>query len=92
MHKTIDYKKVDISDAEYDYYKELVNRFSDKSKNINGDVYFRDLFETDEDGFITLIKTEKSIPWAILFFIQQIMISQRLRFIDDLRHGSSNDK
>ena len=84
MHKVIDYKKVDMSEDEYSYYKHLTEVFSDKEKNIEGTVYFKDLFDVDKDGFITLIKTEKSVPWAVLFFAQQIMISQRLRSIDDI--------
>ena len=85
MSKVIDYKKIDMSDVEFDHYKDLVKIFSDKDKNINGNIYFKDLFEVDSDGFITLVKTDKSVPWSILFFIQQVMISQRLRFIDSIR-------
>lgn len=80
MFKVIDYKKVDMSDDEYSYYKHLIKIFSDK--DINGDVYFKNLFDVDKSGLITLIKTEKSVPWAILFFMQQLMLSQRLRSID----------
>jgi hypothetical protein len=82
MYKVIDYKKVDMSDDEFKYYKHLVEVFSDK--NIDGSIYFKDLFDVDDDGFITLIKTEKSVPWAVLFFVQQIMVSQRLRTVDDI--------
>jgi hypothetical protein len=106
MHKVIDYKKVDMSEDEFNYYKHLVKIFTDKEKNISGKVYFKDLFDVDDSGFITLIKTEKSVPWAVLFFIQQVMVSQRLRFTDDinkafrkiderlkkLESGSKNDK
>jgi len=84
MHKVIDYKKVDMSDDEYNYYKHLVETFSDKDKNISGSIYFKDLFDTDKDGLITLIKTEKVVPWAVLFFMQQLMLSQRIRLIDGL--------
>ena len=87
MVKVIDYKKVDLTDAEFDFYKHLVNLFSDDTKKIKGDIYFKDLFEVDEDGFIILIKTDKSVPWAIIFYLQQVMIMQRLRFIDEFRKG-----
>lgn len=107
MYKIIDYKKIDMSDDEYNYYKHLVEVFSDKDKNISGRIYFEDLFDIDKDGLITLIKTEKVIPWAILFFMQQLMLSQRLRSIDNINKvlrkfdkrlkklensGSNNDK
>ena len=84
MYKVIDYKKIDISNDEYNYYKHLVEVFSDEEKNIKGTIYFKDLFDVDKSGLITLIKTEKSVPWAILFFVQQLMVSQRLRFVDDI--------
>ena len=79
--KIVDYKKVDMSEAEFDYYKEIVKTVSDNK--VDGESYFRGLFDTDKDGLITLIKTNKSIPWSVLFFIQQVQINQRLRLIDD---------
>lgn len=85
MHKVIDYKKVNMSEDEFNYYKYLVEIFSDK--DTKGSVYFKDLFDVDKNGFITLIKTEKSIPWAILFFMQQLMLSQRLRLIDKINEN-----
>ena len=82
--KVIDYKKVDMTDAEFAYYQQLIKKFSDTDQKVDGNKYFKDTFETDENGYITLIKTEKSIPWAVLFFIQQVMINQRMRVNDIL--------
>ena len=79
--KVIDYKKIDMSEAEFAYYKELTKAFSDDT--FSGEDYFRELFDTDENGLITIVKVEKSIPWAILFFIQQVQISQRRRLFDE---------
>ena len=81
MKVAIDYQSVDISKEEHDYYKELVKQLT--SDEIDGKEYFRELFSTDDRGFITLIKPKNSIPWVVLFFIQQVMISQRLRAMDD---------
>ena len=86
--RVIDYQKVDITDEEFTYYKELVTQTTDDK--IKGEDFFRDLFKTDEDGFITIITPKKSIPWAILFFVQQVMINQRLRYIDRLRKEKPN--
>lgn len=69
---------VEISQDEYDYYIEIIG-------NLNGTKDFVGLFEVDEDGFITIVKPTKPIPQIVLFFINQLMISQRLRWIDEMR-------
>lgn len=81
MKVAIDYQSVDVSKEEHDYYQELIKQLT--SDEIDGKEYFRDLFSTDDHGFITIIKPKNSIPWVVLFFVQQLMISQRLRAIDD---------
>lgn len=77
----IDYQKVNMTDAESEYYNQLVKQYSVDGKN--GADYFRNLFETDDNGMITIIKPTKSVPWVVLFFIQNIMINQRLRENDN---------
>jgi len=72
-------KTVDISDEEYKYYNELVKHF--------GSECFEDLFEVDNDGFISIITPIKNIPWSVLFFSQQVMVNQRLRIIDEFRQN-----
>ena len=78
--RAIDYKKVDMTDEEWKYYQELVKQYTGDTRK--GSDYFRSLFETDNDGIITIIKPASSIPWAVLFFVQNIMINQRLRSND----------
>jgi len=80
--KTVGNKQINISEEEYQYYLSLVERFTDEENEVSGKIYFEDTFDTNDDGFIVLIKTEKSLPWAILFFIQQVMLNQRLRLND----------
>lgn len=82
MKKAIDYKQIDVTKEEYDFYKELVKVFTDDK--IDGRDYFRDLFEVDSNGMITLIKTDKAVPWSVLFFVQQLMLSQRMRINDKM--------
>lgn len=76
------YKQVDMADAEFAYYKSLVKKYG-------GEQYFVDLFETDEDGFITLLTPKTAVPWEVLFFVQNVMINQRLRIIDNFRKGEN---
>lgn len=83
MIRAIAYRRVDMTDQEFSYYKELVSQFT--KDNDKGEEFFKDLFESDDDGFITFIKPNKPTPWAIIFFMQQVMITQRLRIIDNMR-------
>ncbi len=80
MIKGIGLRKVEISNQEYKYYQQLVKQYTD-DKNKGSD-YFANLFDTNDDGIITIIKATKSIPWEILFFIQNLMINQNLRQYD----------
>lgn len=80
MIKGIAYQKVEISDEEYKYYQTLVSKYTD-GKN-KGSEYFNDLFKTDKAGKIIIITPTKSVPWEILFFIQNLMINQHLRSFD----------
>lgn len=42
-----------------------------------------EVIKTDENGFIVSFEP-KSMPWGMIFFIQNIMINQRLRIVDQL--------
>jgi hypothetical protein len=74
MIKGIDNKKVDITEVEYKYYQELVKKCGADS--------FSDLFETDEEGRITIVRPTKSISWDVMFFVQNLMINQHMRSND----------
>lgn len=80
--KAMGYKPVDMADEEFAYYKALVKKY-------NGEQHFVDLFQTDEEGFITLLTPKNAVPWEILFFVQNVMINQRLRVIDKFRKGEN---
>lgn len=82
MIKGIGYQKVDITQDEFDYYKELVKAYTDDTHK--GEDFFVDLFEADKNGIITIIKPTRSIPWAVLFFVQNLMINQRLSRIEKM--------
>jgi hypothetical protein len=69
--KVIDYQNIDLSDAEWGYYQELV-------KQIGVDD-FRGLFKTDEQGIITQIAPTKPVAWVAIFWVQNCMLNQRLR-------------
>lgn len=82
MIKVIDFKGVEMSQEEYDYYQKITQDFT--NDNINGKDYFHDVFEVDEDGCISMLKfsTNLEIPWLVIVFLQNLMINQRLRRIE----------
>lgn len=77
--QVVDHKAVDMTDEEFAYYGKLVQEFTVGMSN--GKDQFRDLFEVDGDGCITLIHPpiRRQIGWGILFFVQNLMINQRIR-------------
>ena len=79
MIYVIDYKKVDMTEEEYNYYNDLIREFT--YGNTSGKEQFRDMFDVDDDGCISLIRPplKKEVGWAILVFLQNLMINQRLR-------------
>jgi hypothetical protein len=75
----IDHKAVDMTDEETAYYRKLVEEFTVGMSN--GKDQFRDLFDVDGDGCITFIHPpiKRQLGWGVLFFVQNLMINQRLR-------------
>lgn len=75
----IDHKSIDMMDEEYAYYKKLVVEFT--VGMVNGKDQFHDLFDVDDDGCITFIHPpiRKETAWGVLFFVQNLMINQRIR-------------
>jgi hypothetical protein len=75
----IDYKQVEMNEEEFEYYQTIVKEFTNGA--YSGKEQFRDCFEVDSDGCITIIKppVNKQTAWSVLFFLQNLMINQRLR-------------
>jgi len=75
----IDHKFVLMTKPEWDYYQQLVQQFSDPTKT--GADYFRDIFDSDDDGFVYNLRfpVVKQIPWAVVVFMQNIVINQQSR-------------
>jgi hypothetical protein len=68
-------KKIDLIDEEYDVYKDLV-------EEVGIDIIY-DLIQTDNDGCIYMLNSpQEVIAWKVLFFLQNLMINQRLRRIE----------
>lgn len=82
MKRIIDYKSVDITDEEWDYYNEIVKEFS--TPTYSGKEQFRGTFEVDGDGCISIINPplKKEVAWVVILFLQNLMINQRLRRVE----------
>ena len=76
MIKAIGNKKINVSNEEYSYFLSL--------KDVFGESSFAGLFETNDDGDITLIKPGLDNPtsMAVIFFLLNVMLNQRLRKLD----------
>jgi hypothetical protein len=90
--RIVDYKKVDMTDEEYTYYQQIIDTFSDGM--YSGKEQFRDAFEVDNDGCITLVKPplKKQVAWAVIFFLQNLMINQRMRRVERWAVEFINDR
>jgi len=80
MIKAIDLRKIEMTDEEYKYYQEITQKFTVNSTK--GSEYFHDLFETNDNGFITIIHPRKTIPVEVLYFMLNLQQNQWLRSYD----------
>ena len=79
--KIINNQNINLSDEEFEYFKHLCTQY--KTSESDGSIFFKDLFDVDKNGFITIVHPKTSIPWSIIHFMQQVQISQRLRFYSE---------
>jgi hypothetical protein len=71
-----------MTDEEFDYYKQLVKEFTYGA--YDGKDQFHDMFDVDSEGCISIIRPpfKKQVGWAIIVFLQNLMINQRLRRVE----------
>lgn len=82
MRKVIDYKSIDVTEEEWEYYNDIIKEFS--TPTYSGKEQFRGVFEVDGDGCISIIRPplKKEVAWAVIMFLQNLMINQRLRRVE----------
>ena len=85
--RVIDHKSVDMTDEEFNYYNKLIEEFT--YANYSGKDQFRDIFDVDQDGCIIMLRPplKKEVGWAVILFLQNLMINQRLRRMEDWIKG-----
>lgn len=74
--RSINFKKVLLTDSEYKEYQLICKRYT------NGENLFQDAFETDDSGRIIFIRSayDKEMSFEILHFLQNLTINQWLRY------------
>ncbi len=84
IKRIIDYKKLDMVNDEWEYYNKLIEIFS--VGNVSGSDYFHDIFDVDEEGYISFIRPPigKEVPWAVIIFLQNLQINQHERRRDKI--------
>ena len=84
MIRAIANKRLDLSDDELNYFLLLKEKFGEKC--------FKSLFETNKNGIITGImpSLNEPTPLPVIFFMFNVMINQRIRFMD-LKIGEINE-
>lgn len=73
MLRAIDNKAVELSEAEYEYYKLIIKEFGMKA--------FQNLIDVDDFGLITLVRPplDNVTPLGVIFFCFNVMLNQRIR-------------
>ena len=76
MIRAIANQRLDLSEDELAYYRDLEQQFGQES--------FRNLFKTDKNGFIVSVMPNLKIPtpMPVIFFMFNVMFNQRLRVLD----------
>ena len=79
----INHLPVEMTEAEHEYYQQLSQNLSNNGVSISNQL--RGTFEVDESGIIFIINPSagKQIQWGVLFFLQNLMINQRLRRMEN---------
>lgn len=79
MIQIVDFKKVDMTKDELDLYQKIVKSYTYGPNK--GEDFFKDLFETNDDGIILFLRppSKKFISFEIYLFLMSLMQQQHIR-------------
>jgi len=86
--RIVDNKKLDMTDDEWTMYQKIVKSYTAPPNK--GEDYFKELFETDDNGIIVFLKPPSKFrtSFEVFLFLMSIMQHQHLRLmhqqVDDL--------
>ena len=95
MIRVVDYKAVDMTDEEFEYYNKLTQELT--FGTYNAKEQFHDMFDVDENGYISMIRPpmKKEVYWAVIVFLQNLMLNQHIRkmenWIKEFINGKSSN-
>lgn len=81
MIRIIDNKKVDMSNDELNMYQNIVQSYTTSTNK--GEDLFIDLFESDENGIIIMLKppSKRHTSLEVFLFLMSLMQQQHLRVL-----------
>lgn len=79
MIRIIDNKKIDLTDQEFNLYNQICEAYS--TPRLKGEFFFKDLFETDENGIIIFVRppNKEVASMEVYLYVISIMVHQHLR-------------
>ena len=86
MIRLIDHKRVDMTNDEFNAYKQICASYDEPSANRKGSDLFIDHFETNGQGIITFVKPphKRYSSLEVYCFLISIMVNQHLRIHRDM--------
>jgi hypothetical protein len=77
--RIVDYKPLDLTEEEYAMYQGIVSSYNTHTNK--GEQLFQDLFETNDDGIITILKppTKQRTTLEVFLFLMAVSQNQHLR-------------
>lgn len=83
MKRIIDNKRIEMTNEEYAMYSGICRSYD--RPNFKGEELFKDLFETNDDGIITMMKAPNKnyTSMEVYLFILSVMNNQHMRINRD---------
>lgn len=77
-------RRFNIRDVEILITEDTAKRFLGLLSQMSDLPTLNDIVAVDQNGLITSFNPPTKMPWGIIFFIQNVMISQRLFLMDEV--------
>lgn len=81
MIRLIDHKRIEMTNDEFNAYKQICRSYDEPTANRKGEDLFVDHFETNSQGIITFVKPphQRYSSLEVYTFLISIMVNQHLR-------------